>query len=521
MRIRGWGAVLASMLLLAVVFTVPDAQGSPPPPNLCHPETPALAHHANGVVLNPQPTGGPMPCRSYTGFPGGESRIEVTNTGTVMFSPAPYLRGIGSVGYGPDEEETAPQWMFQNGGIAVSDDGGASWTRELPLNSSWTMDDALSFYDRPTGTYFWMPLNSSPFPNVEEGGPGPREQGVLTESRILSSTDEGDTWRIGSAVGVISDRAPLIVAHEPLESGTTDVAYFCHVFGTNMGTCSTSLDGGVTWTVAGRSHGIGVHPYCNGAQEGTGRSGWHSLAPMPDGSVVEIVTCNGQAYLARTRDRGATWPIERPLPHAGDLRSDSAGNLYLVEFVAPNELLLSISDDAGETWSDEIDVTMPGVDQVQSNWYYTVDEPGRLTFTYNGRRSGSDVFDGFITATRSTLEKLGVGSNHPATAVFWSAQINDPGIPLMYGDSIQGVGIPVATNPLDGSTTRTPPPQTNQLGAAIDPTTGNPWASFTEDCGRSPEADRCQAQHNQTRGVAAWFHWPGALPPGRSVARHQ
>src|SRR2546427_11376186 len=59
---------------------------APPRPG-CHPETPAIAHRADAAVLDPQPAGGPIPCRNYTGFAGGESRIEVNDHGTVFFSP--------------------------------------------------------------------------------------------------------------------------------------------------------------------------------------------------------------------------------------------------------------------------------------------------------------------------------------------------------------------------------------------------------------------------------------------------
>ena len=492
---RTIAVVVLGASVVALTGVWPAHGDVPPGPPVCD-STTVVAHLPGGVPV-PDATGAPQLCRSYTGYPGGESRIEVTNGGAVLFSPAPYLRGAASLGYGPDQTPDQPEWMFQNGGIARSTDHGTTWSRLSPGGATWTMDDAFSYYDRRTNKYFWVPLNSSPFP---QSGLGPREQGVLTESRILSSDDDGTSWAIGSAIGVISDRAGLVAAPPPVgqpipsaESGG-DVVYYCHVFGTNMGTCSRSLDGGRTWTVTGRSHGVGVHAECAGAQESTGRPGFHTLAGLANGTVLEVFTCNGQAFLAGTTDEGATWPTITTLPHSGDLRVDDAGNLYLAELV-DNRLLLSSSSDGGMTWRSESDVTAPGIESIQDNWYYAVRHPGEVTFTYEAKRTGATAYDGFITATR------------PDSPLLWSAQVNDPTIPLMYSASFQGIGYPVAPDPTTGDSVRTPPPQNNQLGAAIGPE-GDTWASFTEDCGATPQAPRCEAQHNQTRGLAAWLAWP-------------
>ncbi|MGH7751975.1 MAG: hypothetical protein ACREN5_04090, partial [Gemmatimonadales bacterium] len=69
-------------LLLAFFGAVGSARADLGPG--CHPETPAIAHHADAAVLDPQPDAGPIPCRNYTRFAGGESRIEVAADGTVF-----------------------------------------------------------------------------------------------------------------------------------------------------------------------------------------------------------------------------------------------------------------------------------------------------------------------------------------------------------------------------------------------------------------------------------------------------
>jgi hypothetical protein len=474
----------------------------------CDPSRIAVAHGPGGAVLEPQPAGAPVVCTTYTGFPGGESRIQVTNDGTVIFSPAPYNRGLLSLGYGPDDEPTASQWMFNNGGVAVSGNLGATWSLSLPMGGSWTMDDALSYYDRDSDRYFWIPLNSNPFPQTQEGAPTSVEQLPLAQSHVLFTDDNGEHWEIGSMCCPISDRAPFTAAPPPAGqavpiNGYPNVLYFCHTFGTGTGTCQKSLDGGLNWTFTGFSHrnGIPTHSECGNNNESIGRPGWDSLGPMPDGSLMHVLTCGGKAFLTRSSDEGATWPIVQELPHAGDLRTDDDGNLYLARQSDDGaQLLLSTSRDEGRTWSDEVGVAAPGVTRIHSNWYYSVRQPGEVAFTYNGSGDGQTTHDGYVTVTRAAFDD-------GLTPTLWSARVNNADRPLMYGDSLQGVGLLTNDTPPELYGVARVPPQVNQLGTDFAPD-GAVWASFTEDCGDTPDAQRCQDQHGQTRGLAASLVWP-------------
>ena len=152
----------------------------------CHPETPAIAHRADAAVLDPQPAGGPIPCRNYTGFAGGESRIEVNDHGTVssrrlsvyycyMFSgdglcsksldggatfsftgfehrssvPLPVNPECGGAG---DTDERSgsmaaacdgslytPVWGDEGNFLSSSSDEGASWSVFARLPSDWDL----------------------------------------------------------------------------------------------------------------------------------------------------------------------------------------------------------------------------------------------------------------------------------------------------------------------------------------------------------------------------------------------
>ena len=91
--------------------------------------------------------------------------------------------------------------------------------------------------------------------------------------------------------------------------------------------------------------------------------------------------------------------------------------------------------------------------------------------------------------------------------------------PVMYGASIHGAGsisgpgqtdlpypFPLGIQPLLGDEVSA---GNDFIGAAIGPD-GTPWASFNQDCGPSPKAPACRAQHGQTRGYAARLvHLPG------------
>lgn len=115
----------------------------------CDPSRPAVAHHAGGVVLAPQPADGPVPCGVSTGFPGGETRIETGTCGAILYAPA---------GHMGDEPQTT---MRSRGGMAISEDHGASWELSLPFGMTWHHNDLETFVDRDTGKLFFMVMQAN------------------------------------------------------------------------------------------------------------------------------------------------------------------------------------------------------------------------------------------------------------------------------------------------------------------------------------------------------------------------
>src|SRR5579884_4151867 len=86
----------------------------------------AIAYHAGGKVLKPQPHGAPVPCGMQTGFAGGESAIAVTNSGAVFYAPA--VQSFAGT--------QAQYFLGGNSGFALTTNLGRTWNFVLPISSN-------------------------------------------------------------------------------------------------------------------------------------------------------------------------------------------------------------------------------------------------------------------------------------------------------------------------------------------------------------------------------------------------
>src|SRR5260221_7381893 len=108
---------LAAAVALATVASIGLARATPPPPPIppgCHPDRPAVAHRANGVVVHPQPKRAPVACNMYTGYAGQEGKIEVTATGALMFQPVSAPTDPTGTGAVPGDTSPGGQSMFSD-----------------------------------------------------------------------------------------------------------------------------------------------------------------------------------------------------------------------------------------------------------------------------------------------------------------------------------------------------------------------------------------------------------------------
>jgi len=496
----------------------------------CHPTQPAVAHNANGVLLAPQPTTGPVPCGMLTGWATIENRIAVTNDNTVIFMPA-LLPGqpaqlppgttpplVGGCGHLPGDclGET----------VSRSTDEGATWTTSTavafddnPTGLGFVAGDVDNrlYVDHATGRLFYYDYNSDKHAHPDACGNG-------RGATIFFSDDSGVTWSHGFSLDHMCTENPTVVVGKrrissPSPSYAGGVVYLC---GNNFGTgiagggstgkvCAKSVDGGLTWvgqlfqndalTAVPITNGQGCYagqckdnfnPYPECAAGGSS-SGGNDVQPLPDGTLLIPITCGSRTYLSQSKDEGDTWTIKNRIPHGGTLRSDSVGNLFKL-----NGTLLSTSTNRGVTWSAQIDMIAPGVGSPGSTHFAigthrVGHEVGRVAINYYGVRDGETYSDGFITETRNALDP---------NPVFWSGQVNhraDQG-PLLYN----------VTPPVNMGVT-----VLDFTGSAFSPDGRSVWASFVRDCGDSLVTDpNCSSRYPETNpgnpqdGFAGRLVWP-------------
>ncbi|HEV3084748.1 MAG TPA: hypothetical protein VGY66_33605, partial [Gemmataceae bacterium] len=157
--------------------------------------------------------------------------------------------------------------------------------------------------------------------------------------------------------------------------GVQDITYWCG--NRNVGLqepfvlereCYRSVDAGQTWELRSIlfTNPLPQHSRCGLHAEDISSGDANYPQGAPDGSLYLIVSCNHVAYLARSTDEAATFPIVATLPipagsdSAGwpELRVDGTGALVLVtEPAGKPELELRRSTDAGRTWQE---ARMPG-----------------------------------------------------------------------------------------------------------------------------------------------------------------
>jgi hypothetical protein len=426
---------------------------------------------------------------------------------------------------------------------------------------TWLNDDNDAWVDPTTGRFFASYITADPPGQTptDQGRPvpsaAPATASTFALAQLVTSGDDGRTWQYGQACCAISDEGGFTAGPVPpgdratsdqLTSAYPHVSYYCWRGSQDVPPqpptelCSKSLDGGAHWMPAGFA-GRGVLPvhtdvcatpgslppstaFTGGTQPADEATGMPQAAP--DGTLYMVLACAPDRsspvryYLTRSTDEAATWPVVARIPHPGELRVDSAGNLYLMR--SPDDaatavcarsgtgscshtLLLSTSTDGGRTWSAEHNVVAPGVAWFEKedsalyggadgnggwsccvNWFYDVRQPGHVAVAYTAH-TGSLVpngpEDGYITETRDALD---------ADPTFWSAFVNDPARPLK-----SALGFPPSAS---GQ-------QTNSLGLNIGPD-GSPWGAFAEDCAPTPNAPACGGRHDRLAGLAGRLAWP-------------
>ena len=521
------GALVLSTVATAAVV-VPAAAG--PSRQLaaspgCAGTRAVVAFHPGGKLLHPQPAHLPVACGVSTGYPGAESHLVVRNDGTVVYTPAVLPKGLAGTGTAPVPVGDHSQSNASPGAMVVTSDNGAHWRLVKPSDITWNPTDHSEYVDPDTGRTFFE--DYGPIPLAPEMGPeqeGPAYMNWSDDLKHWHHTVINDVFltenpRFTSGVAPKGAAKPQGYPNVVYFCANTNVGFVSPVIGGRL--CFHSLDGGDSWSQPSVlfTGAVPQHAECNGQGENYSAIDGNYPQAAPDGKLYVMVSCAGTTYLARSDDEAVTFPIIHaqgkpvtlPVPptQTGDvggtpeLRVGNDGTFMLV-YQQGTHLLMRLSSTRGVTWSKPIDLSPPRVTSFKQ-WSLAAAGDSDFAIAFLGQRHGQTTWDAYLTTGRNVL----AGIRSSAGPVFYSGQLNQPGHPLLYGDSVQGSGYLQLPG---GINAPYPPPFNNQMfgndfiGVAIAPD-GTPWGSFTQDCGASVDSKGCQKQDDQTRGFAGHLDW--------------
>ncbi|MDQ3991320.1 MAG: hypothetical protein M3245_03290 [Actinomycetota bacterium] len=378
-------------------LAAPDLTPSALPPAPAH----SVAHRGGGIALDPAPYLDILPQGAATsvGLGAFEPTVGVSDTGAVFYNPKP-TAGINT----------------QH--IMRSTDQGKTWEDvSPPLGSSTAIIpptdlDPYIHVDRWTGRIFSPQL-------------------YVGCSYLSFSDDDGETWiQNPAACGIPGNDHQTLYAGPPRvlpTVGYPNIVYYCYN-GLLFSACGRSLDGGLTFEPAGV-------PYPPG-----GCGGLHGHVVVgPDGTVyLPKSDCSTGPMVAVSRDDGQSWtrvqlagPAFRGDDHESHVGVDKAGNAYYA-WVADGLPYISVSRDAGATWSEPIMAGAPGL---TTAWGVSLEagDRGKIAIYYTGTSSEC------CYAPRSGGERawhayVGVSVDaDSANPTFLTTTFNDPVDPVRRG----------------------------------------------------------------------------------------
>jgi hypothetical protein len=387
-----------------------------------------VVHHSAGAAATlPARAALPTVCVTETGYATSESSIAATGTGALFYSPA-----------------------HTENSLARSFDGGASWELTYPpkmqYTSLWNTVDPEVTVDRRTGRLFWLratgDLRTAPVV-VEESPFGNQAATAIAYAhgfQVYASPDDGRMWTTadyqheftGDWEKIFVGPAPPASTGAAQPTGYPDVVYVCanapfEVTGPGRD-CYKSLDGGVTFTLAGYVFPSSSAPsdFCPALAGNTG-------VVDSAGTTYQPQSCSSGTYVAVSKDEGSTYewfpvtgaPPSSSLFGAVQLAIDGADNLYAL-WAAGGGLDLAISHDHGRSWGKPLEVAAPGLKKVALPALAAAG-PGQVGITYYGSTDASaQALTAYVTQTSNALD---------AQPLFYSGALNDPAKPIFtdYG----------------------------------------------------------------------------------------
>jgi hypothetical protein len=379
----------------------------------CDATRPAVATHAGGAVLSPQPARAPIPCETVVETTSEAADVGVLGPHTVFYAPL-----LLNTSTPPQNTLEGPEE------VARSRDGGASWTGLASggpttggLVPPWMSID-------PQTRRIWFATA------ISSGVAVPSACGA----RISWSDDGGGHWQTNPSVGCPGEGAEKVLegpapARSARPRGYRHVVYYCANYADSLSLplyCYKSLDGGRTFASTGGFPDPTPPPSCTDYRH-RARAG----IVGPDGALYFPTNLCGDLGVAVSRDEGASW---HNVPtgitgvtdsmYVASIAADGDGNVYIAYLGASGLPQLTISRDRGRTWSTPITVTAPGLTKAM-RVAITAGRRGTIALAYLGTSDGQN-YNGYITESLNALEH---------DPVFWSAAVNDPAAPLIDGSN--------------------------------------------------------------------------------------
>jgi hypothetical protein len=356
------------------------------------------------------------------------------------------------------------QLLEDYGNLATSIDEGAHWGIVLfPADST-----ELAGNNGGSVPGFFQDLNSKRLFFYRTGGQEGPVNTVTGELHISYTDDGGETWvnypgpplqffpgndgprMFGGPPRTAADAAALSA------SGYPDVTYLCRSL-PSPEMCFKSLDGGINFTEITDASGTD-QTAANGA-----------VTAGPDGTLYGLE--GGRVTIST--DDGTTWTqIPKALPTGFGNPSgctatsgygtppvflDKDNNIY-VGGAFGGQLAATYSKDGGATWSDPVQLQMPGTSVAVCTFAADWNRPGHFVASY------MSSLHGYMTVTDDLFGP---------SPVFTSVQVDSDADPLL---------------PTDGGLCGIPSPAFNPnrpIGVNFSPVDGSPWASYVKDTCRT------------------------------------
>jgi hypothetical protein len=395
--------------------------------------TPYIAGPGGSSPTRAAPAGGRAPVASciMTGYGSAEPSLAIVMDGTIFL---------------------APIFTPQGNGLLRSRDNGATWEVLIPRFEGERYHNRAQpflYLDQTTERLFFHTtlLNFMP-PSLRRG------------FNMTWSDDQGDTWNHlkvaedaydwlkvygGPPVSSHTDGYPNILY---MSAPTPISTRFWPLFYPRKQQVYRSLDGGRTWSKAGA---LSLDPT---DIPGCSHREWVIYGAgvvAKDGTVFIAGRRGPHLGLGISKDEGMTWTV-RDVPGSKLLKYwnimqvgvvngnyvipeplalDAEGNLYAVWPDEKDLLRMAYSTDMGETWSEPVVVSAPGVKHIRYGMLAT-GAHGKVAIAYYGSRNNIR-YDGYIAESNNAMDP---------EPVFWSATVNDPSDPLYrYGFNVGYLGM--------------------------------------------------------------------------------